>query len=357
MPTPQAPQVFPEWMPPHLRLMQLVASKWITQPLLALARLGVADLLAEEPRTVEDLAAHCNVLPDPLRRCLRAASSVGVFTELDDGRFSPTPMSEHLRPGVPLSLRDLALFLGDESTTRSFAQIMDVLRTGEPAFETANGAPMFAYLDDHPELLATYQGSWAPLTEGVAQALLEAVDFNAYGTIADLGGGNGALLRVLLNACPDATGILLDRPETIRQAHPDLDDGPLSSRVRLLGGMLPGGIPQDADAYIIKNTLHCLGEATVKDTLRAVRTAIGERQDARLFLIESMVVPGNGYDWGRFVDVEVMINCGGRVHTRDEWDDLLPECGFALESVRDLLPPQWLIIARPAVAVSGAWPR
>ncbi|MGW1075711.1 methyltransferase [Streptomyces sp. NPDC002537] len=347
MDTHSAPRLFPDWMPPHLRLMHLVAAKWTTQPLLALARLNVAELLAGGPRTVEDLAAACGVRPDPLRRCLRATAAVGVFTELDDGAFALSPMAEHLRPGVGLSLRDLALFLGDASTTRSFDRIMDVLRTGEPGFEDANGAPLFTYLEGDPELRASYQGAWAPLTEGVAQALLKAVDFGAFGTIADLGGGTGTLLRAVLRACPAARGILLDRREVIRHAHPDLMGGPLAPRVELAAGSLPGDVPRHADAYIIKNTLHCLDEETVRETLRGVRAAVGDRSGARLFLIESMVTPGNGYDWGRFVDIEVMVNCGGRVHTRDEWERLLPSCGFTLESVDSLLPPQWLLTARP----------
>ncbi|WP_269859380.1 methyltransferase [Streptomyces sp. RPT161] len=342
------PEVFPEWMPPHLRLMQLVAAKWITQPLIALTRLNIADLLISGPRTVEDLADACGVKSGPLHRCLRATAAVGVFAELGDGRYSLTPMGRHLTSGTELSLRDFTLFLADESTTQSFDRILDVLRTGRPSFEDANGKALFQYLDDEPELRAVYQGAWAPLTAGVAKALMNTFDFTDTKVVADLGGGTGTLLRTILDTHPHITGILMDRPEVVRQAHPDLTTGSLANRVELAAGSLPSDVPPDADIYIIKNALHCLDAETVTATLRAVRATIGDRRDARLLLIESVITPGNGYDWGRFVDIEVMINCGGRIHTRDEWDSLLASCDFTLTEASELLPPQWLLSARPS---------
>ncbi|MEU5190160.1 methyltransferase [Streptomyces klenkii] len=341
-------EVFPTWMPPHLRLMQLVAAKWITQPLVALARLDIADLLISGPRAVEDLADACGVKPDPLRRCLRATAAVGVFAELADGRYSLTPMGRHLASGTELSLRDFTLFLSDESTTRSFDRILDVLRTGRPSFEDANGKPLFDYLDDEPELRAIYQGAWAPLTAGVTRALMDTFDFTGFKVAADLGGGTGMLLRTILDAHPGIRGILMDRPEVVRHAHPDLITGSLAGRVELVAGTLPADVPPDADAYIIKNALHCLSQEAVTATLRAVRAAIGDRSDARLLLIESVITPGNGYDWGRFIDIEVMINCGGRVHTHAEWEELLTSCGFTLTDASGLLPPQWLLTAQPS---------
>ncbi|RKT11321.1 O-methyltransferase [Streptomyces sp. 1114.5] len=346
-PATPADLLFPAWMPPHLRLMQLIAAKWITQPLLALAHLGVADLLQAGPRTVEDLAQDCGVLTDPLRRCLRAAAGVGVFAETEDGCFTLTPMAHHLSSGVDLSLRDLTLLLGSEPTTRSFAGILDVLKTGRPSFQTANGTAFFDYLDRSPELGTIYQGAWAPLTAGVGLALLKAVDFAQFDTVADLGGGNGTLLRAILDAHPSLKGVLMDRPKVLEEAHPGLTQGQLSQRVELFAGALPRDVPTQADAYLIKNTLHCFDETVAAETLLSIRAAIGDRKDARLFLIESVITPGNEYDWGRFVDIEVMVNCGGRVHTLPEWEKLLDTYGFVLDDAKDLLPPQWLLTARP----------
>ena len=76
---------------------QLFAGSWITQGLWVAAELGVADLLAAEPRTAEELASAAGVGSDGLYRVMRALASVGVFAEDGAGRFGLTPLAEPLR--------------------------------------------------------------------------------------------------------------------------------------------------------------------------------------------------------------------------------------------------------------------
>ena len=64
-------------------------------------RAGIPDTLSDGPRSAADLAAASGTQEPMLRRLLRALSAIGVFTEDEDGRFGPTPISEQLtdRPG------------------------------------------------------------------------------------------------------------------------------------------------------------------------------------------------------------------------------------------------------------------
>src|SRR5687768_7964397 len=86
-------------------LLDFLTAKWVAPSLGAVARLGVADLVADGPRTAEDLAPDCGADPTALRRVLRALASVGVFAEDDAGRFGLTPVAELLRSDVPGSMR------------------------------------------------------------------------------------------------------------------------------------------------------------------------------------------------------------------------------------------------------------
>ena len=76
---------------PAAQLMQFLTAKWVAASIGALAELGIADLVADHPRTPEDLAAASNAHPRALYRLLRAAASIGVFAEDDAGRFGLTP--------------------------------------------------------------------------------------------------------------------------------------------------------------------------------------------------------------------------------------------------------------------------
>lgn len=64
----------------------------ITRSIAVAAELGIADRLADGPRTATDLARECGVLERPLYRMLRALAGEGVFAENNDGRFALTPL-------------------------------------------------------------------------------------------------------------------------------------------------------------------------------------------------------------------------------------------------------------------------
>ena len=64
-----------------MTLLQMMTGYRVSQALYVAAKLGVADLLVDGPRPVEDLAQHIWLAHAPtLRRLLRALASVGVFT-------------------------------------------------------------------------------------------------------------------------------------------------------------------------------------------------------------------------------------------------------------------------------------
>ena len=59
-------------IPPHLLMKQMVCAPWLTQSIYVAAELGIADLVASEPRSAEELAAAAGVDGQSLRRVLRA---------------------------------------------------------------------------------------------------------------------------------------------------------------------------------------------------------------------------------------------------------------------------------------------
>jgi hypothetical protein len=336
----------PEWLPPHVRLLGLVAAKWFSQPIYVLAKLNVADLLIDGPRHSADLAAAVGADPDRLRRCLRAAAAVGVFTEDDQGRFGLTDMGQCLRSDQAASLRDLAVLLGEEPMWQSFGDLLETVRTGEPAFRRLYRMEMFDYLAEHPELSRIYQGAWATLTFGLAAAAVNDFDFGRFRHVVDIGGGHGQLLVALLRCHPHMTGTLFDRSDVLAHVAPALAREGFGPRLQLVPGALPGARPPAADAYVMKNMLHCFDDFACQEMLRGVRDAIAGRP-GRLLIIEPLLSPGDAFDWGKLMDIEVMVNHGGRERTEGEWRDLLGGCGFVLAGATATTPPHWILEAVP----------
>ena len=117
--------------PPPVTLLQMMTGYWVSQALYVAAKLGVADLLADGPRPVEDLAAATQTDAASLRRVLRALASVGVFTEASPGAFALTPLAALLRTGTLDSMRALRSCT-PRSSTAPGATYSTACRPGRP---------------------------------------------------------------------------------------------------------------------------------------------------------------------------------------------------------------------------------
>ena len=85
--------------PPFVQVLTLAAGAWNTQIVYAAAKLGIADLLKNGPKSADDLAKETESNPDAIYRLLRTLASVGIFKETSDRMFELTPMAETLQQG------------------------------------------------------------------------------------------------------------------------------------------------------------------------------------------------------------------------------------------------------------------
>src|SRR4029453_7472137 len=113
-------------------LLQMMTGYWVSQALYVAAKLGVADLLADGPRPVEELATTTQTDASSLRRVLRALASAGVFTEARPGTFALPPLAALLRTGTSASMRALAIMYAEEQY-RAWGDVLYSVQTGETA--------------------------------------------------------------------------------------------------------------------------------------------------------------------------------------------------------------------------------
>ena len=90
-----------ERMDEAAKLRQLVNGYRLSQAIHVAAVLGLSDLLADGPRTVDDLAGRSGGHPRTLYRLLRALGAAGVYEELDGARFRSTALGDALRSDAP----------------------------------------------------------------------------------------------------------------------------------------------------------------------------------------------------------------------------------------------------------------
>ena len=66
---------------------------------------------------------------------------------------------------------------------------------------------------------------------GQVAGVLAAYDFSEFDVVVDIGGGRGHLLRAVLDAAPETSGVLFDLPHVIREV-----EGLASERLTLAPG-------------------------------------------------------------------------------------------------------------------------
>jgi hypothetical protein len=312
------------------KLLGILSGTWVAQAVYALVKLGVPDLLAHGPATVEQLAVDCGADPRALSRLLRALALMGLFTQPAPGTFGLTATTELLRTDVPGSVALNALMQGDE-VFRSFAEIMHTMRTGRPAFDQVYGQPFYAYLDANPDAAHIFNES---MGEQKAPEALHTVDLTGVSTVVDVGGGNGALLIELLTAHPQLRGLLLELPDAVRLAQAKFAEAGLADRVECVAGSFFDPVPGGGDAYVLSRVLHNWADERALDILRQVRAAIPAQ--ARLIVLEELlpeeVTPGRSA--AGLVDLLMLVTLEGHDRTESEYRELLVKAGFDPIAVR-----------------------
>ncbi|MER5256818.1 MULTISPECIES: methyltransferase [unclassified Streptomyces] len=318
-------------IPPHARLLLLTNGKRVSQVVYALAEAGVADVLAGGELTVSQLAEKTGTDPGALRRMLRCAAAVGVFTLREGGKVGLTDMAQALRSDVPNSQRDMILFNGSEAVSRPYAEISTALRTGRPVFDDIFGMDFFGYLRQHPETSALFDRAMSRMSATTTQQLLESFDFGRFRRIADIGGGQGYFLSELLLRNPGTRGTLVDQPQVVENAPAFFEEKGVAERAEVVSGDFFGELPGGHDAYVLKAVLHDWDDAAATSILRGIRRAIGDDTAARLVVLEHVLAPGDTWDQGKFLDIDMLLRFGGAERDLGEWRELLAAGGFALE--------------------------
>jgi hypothetical protein len=302
----------------------------LTQALHVVAKLGVADLLAAGPRHVSELAAETGAHERALYRVMRSLASAGVFAETGEQVFSNTPYSEPLRSDAHGSMRNGAIFMGEEWHWRVWGDMEHSVRTGRPAWGHTHGAEVFDYFSAHPREAEIFNGAMTDMSVGAAPAIVEAYDFSGFREIADIAGGHGYLLSQILKATPGLKGILFDAPQVVGGATALLEREGVSERVERVAGDFFASVPA-AGAYIMKHIIHDWDEERCVEILSNVRRAM--EPGAKLLVVETVVPAGDAPHYSKLLDLEMLVSPGGAERTAEEYAALLSRAGLRMTRV------------------------
>src|SRR4051812_27131781 len=228
------------------KVMQIARGYQLSQALYVAAKLGVADVLAEQPLAAEGIARAVGARASQLRRVLRALVAAAVFCELEDGRFASNDQAAALRAGAPGGMCDIVVSFGEEMY-RSFGELLHTVRTGETAFDRVYGAPLFEYYAANPETEATAAARMLARTLPAARQFAASDALRGARVVVDVGGGTGTLVAEVLRHRSEIEGVLLERPGMLELAKGYLSEQGVADSCELVEGDFFSSVPAGAD--------------------------------------------------------------------------------------------------------------
>jgi len=309
-------------------LAALVEGYRLSALLFVAADLGVADALANGPRTSAELGPALGAHAPSLDRILKALVAHGIFTH-QRGRFANNEASGRLLRDAPGSLHDRALLAGSEFMP-AWLGLSHTARTGATAFGHVFGMTNWEHREAHPELNAAFNRFMASGAHRSARSALEVYDFGRHSHVADIGGGTGLFLGEVLAAHTGLRGTLVDQAHVLDAARENLGRLGVAARCAVVPGDLFEPAPPGADAYILKNVLHDWDDESAGAIVKGCASAMDGA--ARLLVIESILPEDEVGDPGtRLHDVHRLAVDGGRERRTCDYEALFESAGLRLD--------------------------
>ena len=316
---------------PVVLLRDLVTGMRFTQLIYVAAKLGIADLLKDGSKSIDELASKVGAHPRALYRVLRALASIGIFAEVGDRKFELTALGEPLQDRVPGSVRASAIMNGDEWRWKPWGDLLNCVKTGDTPFNRVFGMRPWEYRAKNAEASTNFNENMSGNTVRSARAVVEAYDFSGVNRVVDIAGGRGAFIAAILERYPHLQGVLTDLPAVANEAKAYIKSEGVEDRCEIIGGDYFESVPSGGDIYILKSVIEDEQDDGAVDLLKNCRRAMGN--NARLLIVDKILSPHGSPSPANVFDVMMMVMAGGQLRTEEEFRALFEKAGFKVNRI------------------------
>ncbi len=307
-------------------VLQLLGGKWLAAATSAAATLGLPAMLADGPRSVEELVATNGWDRAALERLLSVLIGAGLLERDRAGSYGLTEAGRVLDDA---ELGPLARYVGSDFNWSPWSRLAESVRDGRSAFELQHGTGLFELLDQDEHAAAIYHAAIDAFAAREVEGVVETFDFSTVQRVVDVGGGQGALLEALLRRWPNVSAELLELSAVAEEAQRRFDAAGLAARVAVRTGDFFDTMPKGADVYILKHVLHCLDDETARALL--VRCAEAAGDACTILVVEGFRLPPGRLDQTGLMDLEMLVLLGrARERSKPEMRRLFQSAGLRL---------------------------
>lgn len=285
--------------------------------------LGIPDLLADGPRSVDELAAAAGCDAGYLRRILGHLTGHGLFRQGEPSGFALTESGAELRSEGARLMYGLDGLGG--RFAYSWSTLLDATRRGTPGYAELFGRPFWADLAAHPELSAEFDALMGPAGHGEPDPrILPESAWQGAETIVDVGGGAGHDLAALLRARPGLRGTLVDFAPTAERARRVLAEAGVAERATIVAQSFFNPLPGGADLYFLSSIINDWPDVEATEILTRCAEAAGATGRV---LVQGGVALDDQPPTG--LEIELVL-LGGRIRGLAEFTALAAGAGLAV---------------------------
>lgn len=316
-----------------LKLFDLTQSHRVTTVIYVAAKLGIAELLRDGPRSPNELAKATGADLHALRRLLTTLSTVGICSRAGDG-YSLTETGATLDGAADHSVKAWVIFEG-ELLSKSWNGMLESIMTGKTAAQLLGLNNSFDLMSRAPENVRIFNAAMADLTRLVTPDILRAYDFGRLSHLMDVGGGSGELIGAVAKQYPRLRGTVFDLPRCAETASNHLQSVGVDDRTGFLAGDFFKMIPAIADAIVLKSVIHDWNDELGAVILQNCHQALPK--NGTLLLVERLMPEtpdmSDQNKANALSDLNMLRGPGGLERTEQEYRHLLTENGFRPQSI------------------------
>lgn len=320
-------------------LKSLFTQYWAFLALKAAVQIGVFEQLQKQKMSLANLAEACKVQSQVLTHLLAFLAEEKYIKKTAKNNYRLRTLGRLLCEHSPHSLKNACLLWGEEHLS-AWQALPLTLANGEPAFEQLFGQPFFDYLTDKPLKLSNYHLAMRDYARDDYRNIAKIHDFSPHKTIADIGGGIGALINNIAKACPQNRCILFELPEVAALAKAQNNIQNNTKNIDIIAGDFFAPLPFAADAMVLARVLHDWDDEKAATILANCRAALPK--GGQLYILEIM----NGQVQAHTLSLNMQLLCKSYERSRRQYAQLLAATGFKIERQKTVNALQTMLICR-----------
>lgn len=252
---------------------------------------------------------------------LTALEPIGYVTQREGKFYNTAFSSTALVRGRSKYEGESALF--SLWCMRQIGELAEVVRSGAPraTYEEAVLAS-----GEQAGMLARAMDQ---VSRGFTTELLEAVDMRGVRRVLDVGGACGTLLMALLADHPEASGTVLELPNTAAEARTMIAERGYSDRIDVVDGdFRECSLGEDFDVILFSNVFHLCGEDLAERLV--MKSAAALAPGGRL-VVKDMFGREDGTETtglSMYSVLMLLISRSGRLHRQSRYDEWLARAGL-----------------------------